>query len=156
MSILCNSGCSESPAGTTLSLILDGIDTTLLSPVYTTISQIGGIKNSRLLIYFHWRSSEHLSSLFSSHSREHIVTNSERILFTVDSIVFDLSFLEKSESELVFFFSSKAKSLLSHVPLELLMKLVILMVHLRKLRNVIAEVLEADHGGSLAKSLEHI
>ena len=114
----------ESPAGTTLSLVLNWVDCTLGSPVDGRWS-ISNWKNSWL-----WSSivlwsfvSEKFFVLVLGPGGEEVVSNSESVCWvSVDSLVLSIFLEEDLFSELIFSNGSVGKTVLSDVLLEVLVE----------------------------------
>jgi hypothetical protein len=105
----------ESPAGTALSLVLNWVNSSLLSPVdlsgfdgvdLLNLKSFGGVGNS----------SHHLVGLILSHGGEHVVSNNKGVLWIgVDLFVIDISLGEEGHSEGVLFLGSVGESVCGNV-----------------------------------------
>ena len=106
VSTLHDSRGSESPAGTAVSLVLNWVNSSLLSPVdlsgfdgvdLLNLKSFGGVGNS----------SHHLVGLILSHGGEHVVSNNKGVLWIgVDLFVIGISLGEEGHSEGVLFLGS--------------------------------------------------
>jgi hypothetical protein len=107
VSTLHSSGGGESPAGTTLSLVLDWVNSTFSSPVNLSGLNSGLIEGLFLELSFVWNSSHHSLGLILSHGGEHVVSNYEGVCWVgVDLVVFSILGSEDLHSEGVFFLGS--------------------------------------------------
>lgn len=139
--ILGTSGGTESPAGTTSTLVLDGTNTALLSPVLATVSAL--FEPGWLGIDILWDTTEVLGGLLVSHGGEHVVTEHERVLLSVDGVDLGILLHENLESELVLLLGSVGETLKFHVFSELLVKL---------LGSFwLEEALESENGGGFGE-----
>merc|ERR1719213_1578335 len=120
--ILGTSGGTESPAGTTSTLVLDGTNTALRSPVLSG-TVLALIEQGWLSIAHLWDTTEVLGGLHVSHGGEHVVTELERVLLSVDGVDLSILLHENLESEVVLLLGSVGETLNLHVFSELLVKL---------------------------------
>jgi hypothetical protein len=131
VSELNSAGGTEGPAWTTLSLVLDGVDSTGSSPV-DGLGEVGVIKNLWLLdlgALWHLVTKSSLS-LFISQGREHVVGKSERRLLEVGLLDVGILIGEDLESVVEFLFGTDSKSeLLNMVDEFLLDELHLLLFH---------------------------
>jgi len=145
---------TESPAGTTSSLVLDIVDTTLGSPVNNGIV-LAIIKHSLLgnigcwfNIHFLRNTTQPFLGLINGHGGEHVVCNPVGVLLVVHDVYFIVFLLEDFESELVLSSSSEGETLSFHMGSELL-------VHLSWSFLLLEETLDTEDRGSLGK-VHHI
>jgi hypothetical protein len=105
----------ESPAWTALSLVLDGVDGSLGSPVDGG-GEAGLVKELNVSLSLLSSESEVLLELVLSHGGEHVVSNSEGVLWVrVDDNVLGILGGEDGKSELVLLGGSVGKSVLGDV-----------------------------------------
>jgi len=124
-------------------LVLDSVDSSLSSPVNTTVVDVGLIQlgNFHTQVLWDWAESEPLLVLLLSHGREHVVTKSERVLLVVPLVDHDVLGFEQVQSEFVLLSGSKGKTLILNMGSELLLKLISGLL-------LVEEVLESEHGCS--------
>jgi len=110
-----SSNGGESPAGTALSLVLNWVDSSLLSPVDLS----GGDLVDLLLfesVVLGWKSTGVLLGLVVGHGGEHVVSNGECVLWIgVDLIVSSVSLGEEIHSEGVLFLGSVGDTVVGNV-----------------------------------------
>ena len=115
--------CCKSPAWSTLSLVLNFINSSFFSPVYW-ITEVIILKINCLI--FLLRCLQFQSFIFFCfkfcHSRKHIVPNFKRFLALIYLINFSIHFLIKLKSELILFLCSKSKPKFLNMLNEILFK----------------------------------
>ena len=106
VSVFHSSGGGESPAGTAVSLVLDGVDTTLGSPVPSTISR-GGEVLDVLLRGGTTSVTEESLQLSLGPGGEHVVTDGESVLgVSIDALKGQILLNKELESVFVLLFGS--------------------------------------------------
>lgn len=93
--MLSTSGGTESPARSTATLVLNGIDSTLCSPVYWSIAWVF-LKDCWLSCVIDWVETQHLSGLCLGHGGEHVVSESVTVLLVIDGVDLHVHGLENS------------------------------------------------------------
>ena len=145
VSVLSDSSGTESPTGTATTLILDGVDTALGSPVNCT-QQVGVVEVANLdlmVLEVVSQACIHLHFLLGD-SGEFVVAKGVRALDLVPEIELGILLLKDLESEVVLLLSSVAESKLVDVSLELLLESKRLLLRFKV-------ALEAKHRGCLNK-----
>lgn len=120
--VLSTSGSRESPTRPTSSLVLNGVDATLILPINGDIV-LTLIEDCGLNFHILRNGTQPFIRLFLSHGREHVVFKLEGVLRIIHLINLSILFLEEIESELVLLNSSERKALSLHVIGKLLPKL---------------------------------
>jgi len=115
MSTLHGSGGGESPARSTLSLVLNWVNSSLLSPVdcdgLNRLIEFLGLEFSGV-----WKSSHHSLGLILGHGGEHVVSNNEGVFWIlVDLVVLSVLLGEDCLSEGVFSLGSIGDAVVGNV-----------------------------------------
>jgi len=143
--MLSTSGGRESPAGTTSTLVLNGVH--LISPVsgHAILALIeNGFLHGEV---FWWFSTQPHLVLGLGHSREHVVLEFERVLVFVPVVDLNILLLVEFKSEIVLFSGSVGKTIRFHMRSELLLEL--------SGSLWLEEVLETENGRGFSK-LHHL
>jgi len=140
VSKLGDGGSSESPARSTLGLVLNGVNSTLGSPV-DGLGEVAVIEVSWFGVGVIDLGTKHLLGLLLSHGGEHVVSESEGVLIVVPEVDLVVLLLEDRESVHVLLLGTVAEAVSGDMGLESL-------VELMSVLSLLMET-EAEHGGSL-------